>query len=43
LSTCALHRPPKADVLSAAPAAIDMLIATIAKGGPRNGIRANTE
>jgi NAD(P)-dependent dehydrogenase (short-subunit alcohol dehydrogenase family) len=43
LSTCALHRPPKADVLSAAPkAAIDMLIKTIAKEEGRNGIRANT-
>jgi NAD(P)-dependent dehydrogenase (short-subunit alcohol dehydrogenase family) len=43
LSTCALHRPPKADVLSAAPkAAIDMLTKTIAKEEGRNGIRANT-
>jgi NAD(P)-dependent dehydrogenase (short-subunit alcohol dehydrogenase family) len=43
LSTCALHRPPKADVLSAAPkAAIDMLIKTIAKEEGRNGVRANT-
>jgi NAD(P)-dependent dehydrogenase (short-subunit alcohol dehydrogenase family) len=43
LSTCALHRPPKADVLSAAPkAAIDMLIKCIAKEEGRNGIRANT-
>jgi NAD(P)-dependent dehydrogenase (short-subunit alcohol dehydrogenase family) len=43
LSTCALHRPPKADVLSAAPkAAIDMLVKTIAKEEGRNGIRANT-
>ena len=43
LSTCALKRPPKADVLSAAPkAAIDMLIKTIAKEEGRNGVRANT-
>ncbi len=43
LSTCALKRPPKADVLSAAPkAAIDMLIKCIAKEEGRNGIRANT-
>lgn len=43
LSTCALRRPPKADVLSAAPkAAIDMLTKTIAKEEGRNGIRANT-
>jgi NAD(P)-dependent dehydrogenase (short-subunit alcohol dehydrogenase family) len=43
LSTCALRRPPKADVLSAAPkAAIDMLTRTIAKEEGRNGIRANT-
>jgi NAD(P)-dependent dehydrogenase (short-subunit alcohol dehydrogenase family) len=43
LSTCALRRAPKADVLSAAPkAAIDMLIRTIAKEEGRNGIRANT-
>lgn len=43
LSTCALHRPPKADVLSAAPkAAIDMLTKTIAKEEGRNGVRANT-
>jgi NAD(P)-dependent dehydrogenase (short-subunit alcohol dehydrogenase family) len=43
LSTCALKRPPKADVLSAAPkAAIDMLIKTVAKEEGRNGIRANT-
>jgi NAD(P)-dependent dehydrogenase (short-subunit alcohol dehydrogenase family) len=43
LSTCALQRPPKADVLSAAPkAAIDMLVRTIAKEEGRNGIRANT-
>jgi NAD(P)-dependent dehydrogenase (short-subunit alcohol dehydrogenase family) len=43
LSTCALNRPPKADILSAAPkAAIDMLVKTIAKEEGRNGIRANT-
>jgi NAD(P)-dependent dehydrogenase (short-subunit alcohol dehydrogenase family) len=43
LSTCALRRPPRADVLSAAPkAAIDMLTRTIAKEEGRNGIRANT-
>lgn len=43
LSTCALKRPPKADVLSAAPkAAIDMLIKCIAKEEGRSGIRANT-
>lgn len=42
LSTCALNRPPKADILSAAPkAAIDMLVKTIAKEEGRNGIRAN--
>jgi NAD(P)-dependent dehydrogenase (short-subunit alcohol dehydrogenase family) len=42
LSTCALKRPPKADVLSAAPkAAIDMLLKCIAKEEGRNGIRAN--
>lgn len=42
LSTCALKRPPKADVLSAAPkAAIDMLVKCIAKEEGRNGIRAN--
>jgi len=43
LSTCALKRPPKADVLSAAPkAAIDMLVKCIAKEEGRNNIRANT-
>jgi NAD(P)-dependent dehydrogenase (short-subunit alcohol dehydrogenase family) len=43
LSTCALNRPPKADILSAAPkAAIDMLVKTIAKEEGRNNIRANT-
>jgi NAD(P)-dependent dehydrogenase (short-subunit alcohol dehydrogenase family) len=43
LSTCALKRPPKADVLSAAPkAAIDMLVKCIAKEEGRSGIRANT-
>jgi NAD(P)-dependent dehydrogenase (short-subunit alcohol dehydrogenase family) len=43
LSTCALKRPPKADVLSAAPkAAIDMLVKCIAKEEGRTGIRANT-
>ena len=43
LSTCALNRPPKADILSAAPkAAIDMLTRVIAKEEGRNGIRANT-
>jgi 3-oxoacyl-[acyl-carrier protein] reductase len=42
LSTCAVRRPPKADVLSAAPkAAIDMLVKCIAKEEGRNGIRAN--
>jgi NAD(P)-dependent dehydrogenase (short-subunit alcohol dehydrogenase family) len=42
LSTCALKRPPKADVLSAAPkAAIDMLVKCIAKEEGRNNIRAN--
>ena len=42
VSTCALQRPPKADVLSAAPkAAIDMLVKCIAKEEGRNGIRAN--
>jgi 3-oxoacyl-[acyl-carrier protein] reductase len=42
LSTCALRRPPRADVLSAAPkAAIDMLVKCIAKEEGRNGIRAN--
>ena len=43
LSTCALKRPPRADVLSAAPkAAIDMLVKCIAKEEGRFGIRANT-
>jgi NAD(P)-dependent dehydrogenase (short-subunit alcohol dehydrogenase family) len=43
LTTCALKRPPKADVLSAAPkAAIDMLIKCIAKEEGPAGIRANT-
>jgi NAD(P)-dependent dehydrogenase (short-subunit alcohol dehydrogenase family) len=43
LSTCALKRPPRADVLSAAPkAAIDMLVKCIAKEEGRYGIRANT-
>lgn len=43
LSTCALKRPPRADVLSAAPkAAIDMLVKCIAKEEGRNNIRANT-
>jgi NAD(P)-dependent dehydrogenase (short-subunit alcohol dehydrogenase family) len=42
VSTCALRRPPRADVLSAAPkAAIDMLVKCIAKEEGRNGIRAN--
>ena len=43
VSTCALLRPPKADVLSAAPkAAIDMLVKCIAnREEGRNGIRAN--
>jgi NAD(P)-dependent dehydrogenase (short-subunit alcohol dehydrogenase family) len=43
LSTCALKRPPRADVLSAAPkAAIDMLVKCIAKEEGRYRIRANT-
>jgi NAD(P)-dependent dehydrogenase (short-subunit alcohol dehydrogenase family) len=43
LSTCALKRPPRADVLSAAPkAAIDMLVKCIAKEEGRFRIRANT-
>jgi len=43
LSTCALKRPPRADVLSAAPkAAIDMLVKCIAKEEGRFGVRANT-
>jgi NAD(P)-dependent dehydrogenase (short-subunit alcohol dehydrogenase family) len=43
LSTCALRRIPKGDVLSAAPkAAVDMLIRCIAKEEGRYGIRANT-
>jgi NAD(P)-dependent dehydrogenase (short-subunit alcohol dehydrogenase family) len=43
LSTCALERPPRADVLSAAPkAAIDMLVKCIAKEEGRYRIRANT-
>lgn len=42
VSTCALRRPPRADVLSAAPkAAIDMLVKCIAKEEGRNNIRAN--
>lgn len=43
LTTSALKRPPKADILSAAPkAAIDMLVRVIAKEEGRNGIRANS-
>jgi NAD(P)-dependent dehydrogenase (short-subunit alcohol dehydrogenase family) len=43
LSTYALKRPPRADVLSAAPkAAIDMLVKCIAKEEGRYRIRANT-
>lgn len=42
LSTCALKRPPRADVLSAAPkAAIDMLVKCIAKEEGRFGLRGN--